>query len=35
MVPPERLASAKAPRVSLFGFDEHGNRIVWDLAAKP
>jgi hypothetical protein len=34
MVPPERLASAKAPRVSLFGFDEHGNRIVWDLAAK-
>jgi hypothetical protein len=34
MVPPEQLASAKAPRVSLFGFDNQGNRFVWDLAAK-
>jgi hypothetical protein len=35
MVPLEQLASAKAPRVSLFGFDDQGNRFVWDLAAKP
>jgi hypothetical protein len=35
MVSRERLASAKAPRVSLFGYDDQGNRIVWDLAAKP
>jgi integrase len=34
-VPPKGLAAAKAPRVSLFGSDDQGNRIVWDLAAKP
>jgi len=25
----------KARGVSLFGFDDQGNRVVWDLAAKP
>ena len=34
MVPPEGLTAAKAPRVSLFGFVEQGNRVVWDLAAS-
>jgi hypothetical protein len=34
-VPVEGLAAAKAPRVSLFGFDDQGNRIVWNLAARP
>jgi hypothetical protein len=31
MVPPEQVASAKAPRVSLFGFDDQGNRSfgIW------
>jgi hypothetical protein len=29
------LKDAKAPRVSLFGSDADGNRLVWDLAVYP
>jgi hypothetical protein len=28
------LTAVKAPRMTLFGYDDHGNRVLWDLAAQ-